>query len=51
MSPTAETHDEKLIPAKDKYCLARAPEMTLPIVYLADDLPPPDSALIPYFLR
>jgi len=30
-------------------CFARPPAITRPIVYLAEDLPPPDYALIPYF--
>ena len=45
------TYDENVIPLVDKYCFARAPAMTLPIVSRADALPPPDYAFIPYFLR
>lgn len=48
---TERTYDAKVIPFYARNCLARAPAITRPIVYLAEDLPPPDSALIPYFFR
>jgi len=49
--PTLYTQDASYILSVFKYCFANAPAITLPIVYLADDLPPPDAALIPYFFK
>lgn len=49
--PTLCTHEAKPIPNLLKYCFATAPAITLPIVSRADDLPPPEAALMPYFFR
>jgi hypothetical protein len=51
ISPTLYTHEEKPIFNLDKYCLARLPAITLPIVSRAEDLPPPDDAFNPYFFK
>lgn len=45
------TYEEKVIFFVSRNCLASAPAITRPMVSLADDLPPPDSALIPYFFK
>ena len=34
-----------------KKLIANAPPQTLPIVSLADDLPPPELAMTPYFFN